>query len=41
MPEKELEEAKQLVKTKREVMGKKMGLSVSLKVDLGQDAIGV
>ncbi len=35
VPEKELEEAKQLVKTEMEATGKKMGLSVPLKVDLG------
>jgi DNA polymerase I len=34
-PEKELEEAKQLVKTEMEATGKKLGLSVPLKVDLG------
>ncbi len=35
VPEKELEEAKQLVKTEMEATGKKLGLSVPLKVDLG------
>jgi DNA polymerase-1 len=35
VPKKELEEAKQLVKTEMEATGKKMGLSVPLKVDLG------
>ena len=35
MPEKELEEAKQLLKTEKEAVGKKLGLSVPLKVDLG------
>jgi DNA polymerase I len=35
VPEKELDEAKQLVKTEMEATGKKMGLSVPLKVDLG------
>jgi DNA polymerase-1 len=35
VPEKELEEAKQLVKTEMEATGKKVGLSVPLKVDLG------
>jgi DNA polymerase-1 len=33
--EKDLEEAKQLVKTEMEATGKKLGLSVPLKVDLG------
>jgi hypothetical protein len=33
--EKELEEAKHLVKTEMEATGKKLGLSVPLKVDLG------
>jgi DNA polymerase-1 len=35
VPEKDLEEAKQLVKTEMEATGKKLGLSVPLKVDLG------
>jgi DNA polymerase I len=35
VPEKELDEAKQLVKTEMEATGKKLGLSVPLKVDLG------
>ncbi len=35
VPENELEEAKQLVKTEMEATGEKMGLSVPLKVDLG------
>ncbi|MEK7762720.1 MAG: DNA polymerase, partial [Nitrospirota bacterium] len=35
VPEKELEEAKHLVKTEMEATGKKLGLSVPLKVDLG------
>jgi DNA polymerase-1 len=35
VPEKELEEEKQLVKTEMETTGKKLGLSVPLKVDLG------
>lgn len=35
VPEKELEEAKQLVKTEMEATGKKLGLSIPLKVDLG------
>jgi DNA polymerase-1 len=35
VPEKELEEAKQLVKTEMEATGKKLGLSVPLRVDLG------
>jgi DNA polymerase-1 len=35
VPEKELEEAKRLVKTVMEATGKKLGLSVPLKVDLG------
>jgi DNA polymerase-1 len=35
MPEKELEEAKRLVKTVMEATGEKLGLSVPLKVDLG------
>ena len=35
VPEKELEEAKQLVKTEMEATGKKLGLAVPLKVDLG------
>jgi DNA polymerase-1 len=35
VPEKELEEAKRLVKTVMEGTGKKLGLSVPLKVDLG------
>jgi DNA polymerase family A len=35
VPEKDLEEAKHLVKTEMEVTGKKLGLSVPLKVDLG------
>ncbi|MGH7206965.1 MAG: DNA polymerase I [Nitrospiraceae bacterium] len=34
-PEKDLEEAKQLVKAEMEATGKKLGLSVPLKVDLG------
>jgi DNA polymerase I len=35
VPEKELEEAKRLVKTVMEATGEKLGLSVPLKVDLG------
>jgi DNA polymerase-1 len=35
VPEKDLEEAKHLVKTEMEATGKKLGLSVPLKVDLG------
>ena len=35
MAKKELEEAKQLVKTGMEATGKNTGFSVSLKVDLG------
>jgi DNA polymerase-1 len=35
VPEKELDEAKQLVKIEMEATGKKLGLSVPLKVDLG------
>ena len=35
VPEKELEEAKRLVKNEMEATGKKLGLSVPLKVDLG------
>ncbi|MDZ4733501.1 MAG: DNA polymerase I [Nitrospirota bacterium] len=35
VPEKELDEAKHLVKTEMEATGKKLGLSVPLKVDLG------
>jgi DNA polymerase I len=35
VPEKELEEAKHLVKTVMEATGEKLGLSVPLKVDLG------
>jgi DNA polymerase-1 len=35
VPEKDLEEVKQLVKTEMEATGKKLGLSVPLKVDLG------
>jgi DNA polymerase-1 len=35
VPEKELEEAKRLVKSEMEATGKKLGLSVPLKVDLG------
>ena len=35
VPEKDLDEAKQLVKTEMEATGKKIGLSVPLKVDLG------
>lgn len=35
VPEKDLDEAKRLVKTEMEATGKKMGLSVPLKVDLG------
>jgi len=35
VPEKEVEEAKQLVKNEMEATGKKLGLSVPLKVDLG------
>ena len=35
LPEKDLEEAKHLVKTEMEATGKKLGLSVPLKVDLG------
>ena len=38
VPEKELEEAKHLVKAEMEATGKKMGLSVPLKVDLGYRA---
>jgi DNA polymerase-1 len=37
VPENGLAEAKQLVKTEMEVTGKKLGLSVPLKVDLGID----
>jgi DNA polymerase-1 len=35
VPEKELDEAKRLVKSEMEATGKKLGLSVPLKVDLG------
>jgi DNA polymerase-1 len=35
VPEKELEEAKRLVKSEMEATGKKLGLSVPLRVDLG------
>jgi len=35
VPEKDLEETKHLVRTEMEVTGKKLGLSVPLKVDLG------
>ena len=35
VPEKDLDEAKHLVKTEMEATGKKLGLSVPLKVDLG------
>jgi DNA polymerase-1 len=35
VPEKELDEAKHLVRTEMEATGKKLGLSVPLKVDLG------
>lgn len=35
VPEKEVEEAKRLVKSEMEATGKKLGLSVPLKVDLG------
>lgn len=34
-PEKDVEQAKQLVKSEMETTGKKLGLSVPLKVDLG------
>ncbi|MCI0559437.1 MAG: DNA polymerase, partial [Nitrososphaera sp.] len=34
-PEKDVEKAKQLVKSEMEATGKKLGLSVPLKVDLG------
>ena len=40
VPEKELEEAKRLVKQEMEATGKQLGLSVPLKVDLGLDTIG-
>jgi len=35
VPDKELEEAKKLVKQEMEGVGKQLGLSVPLKVDLG------
>ena len=37
VPEKELEEAERLVKTEMGATGKKLGLSVPFKVDLGTE----